>query len=600
MKLFGFTIGGDRKSTVTPSQNIILDQPMDQAATDINAIGGINSFSLDIDGTIRTETDLIVKYRDISNQPEVSYCIDEITNEAIVDDDPDDMVVDIDLDYLELPDNLKEAIRQEFYNILKLLEFDKNSYIIWRKWYIDARIQYYIQINEDDPAEGIIKLVNIDPLRLRFVREVDRNGDNGIDVTSEYYLYNENGWTYNTNVLNTPLYNGGGDSSMKKISKDAIINVTSGLKNTDNSMILSYLHPCLKPINQLRTLEDSSIISRLVRAPQRKAIYVPVGGMPNAKADQYMQSFMNKFRNKIEYNQQTGSIKDDRHHINILEDYFIPTRDGDGAKIETLNGQDNPDGINQIEYFKDLVYRSLKVPQSRVEGDSPFSIGRTGEITRDEVKFRKFIVRLRKQFSQLFYQLLEKQLILKQIMNQEEWDMFEDKIRLRFADDNFYQEMKDAEILRERAATTNQLQPYIGQMFSPEWIMRTVWKADDEKIKEMQMNMPKPESPGQGNEDDESLEDVNEAVISQYHDTKVTDGEKSSKEFEKAYVKAQKGDNILDPHLKDYDIVHQNITGAGKEGTTHYKHHKTGETFSVKREFNGKALSGQTHYIRKI
>ena len=464
----------------------------DESVTSMPAVGGSMGFTLDFDGTMKTEGELIVKYREMAFHPEVDSAIDDIVNEAIVTDDQVDPPVAINLENLELPDNIKAVIEQEFQHIINLLKFNKKAYEIFRSWYIDGRKFYHIVIDEEHPELGIQALMEIDALKLRKIREVTQvpseEGGTLQNVVNEYYLYNERGFISSA-ASPTAFFNTNAGINSTRIASDAILVATSGLMNENGTMVLSYLQPAVRPLNQLRMLEDASIIYRLVRAPARRAFYVDVGGLPKQKAEQYVRDMMVSQTNKVNYDSSTGQISDGRKFMTLLDDYWLPQREGQGTKIETLAGTTDFTQLDDINYFLAKVYKALKVPITRTDPGSGFNIGRPSEITRDELKFTKFVSRLRFQFANLFSNALEKQLVLRQVISPEEWEQIEPNIKYTFTDDNYFENLKDSEILRDKAATTAQLMPFVDQFFSRRFVWKNVWQMSDEDIMAMMVEI---------------------------------------------------------------------------------------------------------------
>ena len=472
-----------------PKDNPIIGfaaEDRDDGAVTVAAGGAWGTF-VDVEGIIRNEAELISRYRDMALQAECERALDEIVNEVIIKED-DQAIVDIDLSKLEeegLDMNIIEVIREEFDHVKDLLDFEEHGYEIFRHWFVDGRINYQVIINPKAPEMGIQELRYIDARKIRKVREIDqqRAGDNTnvtISVeTAEYYVYNETAYS---NTLATTYQTQG-----IKIAKDAVINVVSGLTDREGKMVLSYLHKAMKPLNQLRMLEDATVIYFLARAPERRAFYIEVGDLPKLKVEQHMREMMTKFKNRLVYDSSTGQIRDDRKFMTMTEDYWLPRRNGSSStQIETLiGGQNLPQMMENVEYFRNKLYESLSLPVSRLQPDQTFNLGRASEITRDELKFQKFVQRLRLKFQALLMEALGKQLVLKQVMTVEEWDTIKKNVVLQFARDNHFAELKDAEILRERLATLQQMQPFIGTFYSQEWVFKNVMKLTDDEIMEM-------------------------------------------------------------------------------------------------------------------
>jgi hypothetical protein len=411
-------------------------------------------------------------------QPELETAIDEIVNEAIVNDDSESGV-ELDTDELKQPENIKKKIREEFDYVLKLLDFGNMGHELFRRWYTDGRLFYHVIIDDKSPAKGIQELRYIDPRRIRKIREIQKAKDtvSGMEIIKnmkEYYLYNERGMIGAHSNLGT------------KIAIDAVVNVNSGLMDSKRAMVLSYLHKAIKPLNQLRMVEDATVIYRLSRAPERRVFYIDVGNMPTIKAEQYLRDVMAKYRNKLVYDSSTGEIKDDRKHLSMLEDFWLPRREGGkGTEITTLPGGMNLGELEDVKYFEKKLYKALGVPISRLEQSQGFSLGRSTEITRDELKFTKFVNRLRNKFSTLFDELLKLQLVLKKICTEEEWKEFKENIWYDFKKDNNFTELKEAELLQNRITTLQLVDPYVGRYYSMAWVRKNVLQMDDDEIEEI-------------------------------------------------------------------------------------------------------------------
>lgn len=513
MDIFGFQI--KRKDDEELNNSSFVPAANEDGATLVQSAAGAYGTFIDLEGSVRTEAELISKYREMSEHPEVDWAIDDIVNEVIVQE-PDDEIVELVLDDLEQPDRIKNAIIDEFNNVLNLLEFNSISYDVFRRWYIDGRLYYHVIIDENDPQKGIKELRYIDPRKIKKIKEVARKriggGSESVTVSldkNEYYLYNESGFAKTgTNYSN---YN----SSAKgiKISKDSIIYCTSGKQSVNGDLILSHLHKAIKPLNMLKTMEDSLVIYRISRAPERRIFYVDVGNLPKAKAEQYLSDIMNKFKNKLVYNSTTGEIRNDKKFLTMLEDFWLPRREGGrGTEITTLPGGQNLGDIEDILYFQKKLFKSLNVPVGRIDPENQFNFGRANEITRDEIKFYKFIVRIRSKFSTLFLNVLERQLILKRIIAPEEWDEFKQSIRFKYSRDNYYAEIKESEMMRDRFSLARDADDYAGKYVSHKWIRRKIFRQSDEEIadldKEMdeeikddRYNMPPEMDPSQGGGD---------------------------------------------------------------------------------------------------
>lgn len=477
VSLFGFEISR-KKEQQQDEQNKTFALPQnDDGAVTIQS-GAYYGTYVDLDGVVRNEIELITRYRDMSMQPELETAIDEIVNEAIVMED-NGKAVEINQDDLKQPDSIKKKISAEFDLILKLLNFGNMGHDIFRRWYIDGRMFYHIVIDEKRPQDGIQELRYIDPRRIRKIREIQKIKDpkSGMEVikrTNEYYLYNERGVIGAHSNLGT------------RIATDAIVNVNSGLMDSKRAMVLSYLHKAIKPLNQLRMVEDATVIYRLSRAPERRVFYIDVGNMPTVKAEQYLRDVMVKYRNKLVYDSSTGEIKDDRKHLSMLEDFWLPRREGGkGTEITTLPGGMNLGELEDVKYFEKKLYKALGVPLSRLEPQQGFSLGRTTEITREELKFSKFVSRLRNKFSSLFDDILRVQLVLKKICTEEEWREFKEDIWYDFLKDNNFDEMKEAELLQTRIGVLQAVDPYVGRYYSKEWVRKNILQQTDEDIEEI-------------------------------------------------------------------------------------------------------------------
>jgi hypothetical protein len=478
MQLFGFEIKRkeeqDLPSVVTPTSAADGSTIVN---TGVNA-GGYYGMVMDLEGVIKNENDLIRRYREVSQYSDCDGAIEDIVNEAIVANEQK-KPVEIVLDELKLSEPIKKKIREEFANVLDLLKFDERAHETFRTWYIDGRLYYQILINQDNVKDGIVELRYIDPRKIRRIKNIkkEKQAVTGVEVVKEieeYYLYNDKGITEQT-------------TQGVKLSIDSVVHVPSGYVDQNTGMMMSYLHKAIKPVNQLKMIEDALVIYRISRAPERRIFYVDVGNLPKLKAEQYVTDIMNKFRNKIVYDATTGETRDDRRHLSMMEDFWMPRREGGkGTEITTLPGGQNLGEIQDIEYFQQKLYHSLNVPISRLQQQQGFSIGRSTEISRDEVKFNKFIVRLRKKFSMLFSNALRVQLVAKNIIKPDEWDDIVSKIKYDYLEDNHYSELKDAEILTQRVQILQQLDPYVGKYYSQAWIRKNVLRLDEEDIKQIE------------------------------------------------------------------------------------------------------------------
>ena len=499
MRLFGFEIRREEDKEDKQPLSFVEPNNDDGALTVGTALGGSYGMLLDMEGAAKTESELVTKYRTMLIQPEISQAVDEVINEAI-SIDSHEKVVEIVLDDTNLPDKVKDRISEEFEEILRILDFSNNGYDIFQKFYVDGRLNYHIIIDEKNLKEGIIELRYIDPRKIRLVKELnekEKDPHSGMPVKKvkkEYYLYSENG--FGTNKSSS--YNNQTTAGYR-ISKDSIARVTSGLMNENNSMVLSYLHPAIKPLNQLRMLEDATVIYTLTRAPERRIFYIDVGNLPKAKAEQYLHDMMVRHKNKLQYDSTSGDITDSRKFMTMTEDFWFPRRGGDrSTEVDILPGGNSQalSGDENLQYFQRKLYKSLRVPVTRLEPETMATFGRVSEISRDELKFSKFIRRLRTRFSGLFDTCLEKQLVLKGIITPEEWKDIKDKIRYDFMKDNYFEELKQSEILREKLSSLRDIEEQIGKYFSREWVVKNVLFMSDDDFREMQRQMDKEKAAG--------------------------------------------------------------------------------------------------------
>jgi len=478
-ELFGFTI--NRANKETGGEQVFTTPTPDDGAIDV-AGGGFFGQVLDTDGREKTELDLIRRYRDIAQQPECDSAIEDIINEAVTADEVSQSVT-LSTDRLPYPDKIKRAIRKEFDTVLSLMEWEQKGHDIMRRWYVDGRVFYHKVIDTKNPKRGIVDLRYIDPIKIKKARQVKKDKDikTGVDMITkidEYFIYNEKG-------LFSAGY--GGASQGLKIAADAIAYCPSGVIDQNGGKVLSYLHKAIKPVNQLRMIEDALVIYRISRAPERRIFYIDVGNLPKVKAEQYLKDVMNRYRNKLVYDASTGEIRDDRNQMSMLEDFWLPRREGGrGTEITTLPGGSNLGEIDDIEYFQRKLYRSLNVPISRLEAENSFSLGRTTEITRDELKFTKFIQKLRKKYTALFTDILKTQLLLKGIISLNDWDNMKEHIQYDFMKDGHFSELKEAELLNDRIQTLDSIQSYIGTFFSKQYVLKTVLRMNDSEIQDMQ------------------------------------------------------------------------------------------------------------------
>jgi len=476
MQLFGFEILRKKEREL---DSIVSPNPQDGSTvvnTGVNA-GGYYGMVMDLDGVIKNENDLIRRYREVATYSDCDNAVEDIVSEAIVYNE-EDQTVTINLEDVDVSESIKKKIRVEFDEVIKLLKFQERGHEIFRTWYVDGRIYYHILLDENNLKQGIVELRYIDPRKIRRIKNVVKSRTpQGVEVVKEvqeYYLYNDKGITEQT-------------TQGVKLSLDSVVYTPSGFLDANTGMMMSYLHKAIKPTNQLKMIEDSLVIYRISRAPERRIFYVDVGNLPKLKAEQYVNDIMNKFRNKIVYDATTGEVRDDRRHLSMMEDFWMPRREGGkGTEITTLPGGQNLGEINDIEYFQQKLYRALNVPIGRLQEQQGFSIGRAQEISRDEVKFNKFIVRLRQKFSHVFTDALRIQLIAKNIMRPEEWDLIKQDIRYNYVEDNHYAELKDNEILMGRLNTLQMIEPYLGKFYSMDWVRKNVLQLTEDEIAEMQ------------------------------------------------------------------------------------------------------------------
>jgi len=503
-ELFGFRL--ERVKDQGSEQTFTSPTP-DDGTLDI-AGGGFWGQILDTDGRERTDTDLIRRYRDISQQTECDSAIEDIVNEGIVANEADAPIA-IVLDRLPYPAKIKRKIRTEFDEILRLLNFEQKGHDIFRRWYVDGRVFYHKVIDTKNPRKGITELRWIDAVKIKKVRELQKEKDpkTGIDMVKkiqEYFLYNEKG------LANAGLSTG--PQQGIKIASDAITFVPSGVIDGNNGRVLSYLNKAIKPVNQLRMIEDALVIYRISRAPERRIFYIDVGNLPKIKAEQYLKDVMNRYRNKLVYDANTGEIRDDRNHMSMLEDFWLPRREGGrGTEITTLPGGANLGEIEDIVYFQRKLYRSLNVPISRLESESGFSLGRATEITRDELKFTKFVQRIRKKFVPLFTDILKTQLLLKGIIALDDWPEIQEHIQYDFLQDGHFTELKEAELLRERVEMLDTMQSYMGTFFSKEYVWKKVLRFNDGEVEDMLQQMKK-EQDMDTDEGGQDMDDYNDGI----------------------------------------------------------------------------------------
>lgn len=506
MRLFGFEIKQAANEDEEELTSFAAPSNDDGAINVGSALGGSYGMLLDLEGSAKTESELVTKYRTMALNPEIQQAVDEIVNEAIAIDS-DEKVVEVILDDVDMPDKIKKLIETEFDGVLSLLDFSNMGYEIFSKFYVDGRINYHAIIDEKNIKKGIQELRYIDPRKIRLIREIEskpikeQGSGTSKTIKKEYYMYSENGFGTQASTSN---FSSNESVSGVRIAKDSIVRVTSGIMNENNSLVLSHLHKATKPLNQLRMLEDATVIYTLTRAPERRVFYIDVGNLPKAKAEQYLQDMMARHKNKVAYDPTTGEIRDDRKMMTMTEDYWFPRREGSrSTEIDTLPAGQGLGDNDNLEYFLNRLYKSLNVPIGRLQPENMYSFGRTSEITREELKFSKFVMRLRSKFSIVFDRLLERQLILKGIITPSEWKGIQDKIRYDFVQDNYFQELKKAEILRERLGTLRDTEEYVGKYFSLEWVNKTILQMSDKELKEMRDQIDKEKKLGLYREDEE-------------------------------------------------------------------------------------------------
>lgn len=494
--LFGFEFKRKQEKEEQKIQSF-APKDSDDGAVVIAAGSGYGTY-VDLDGTVRTEAELVTKYREMSLHPECDAAVDEIVNEAISVDE--ETIVKIDLDKVEVSDKIKNAITEEFNNCLKILDFQNHAYEIYRRWYVDGRLYYHVIIDDKAPKDGIKEVRYIDPRKIRKVREISKKrvavenpGDASITKTvNEYFIYNDKGFSYGNKTV-------GPSTTGLKVAKDAILHIVSGLTDNQGTMVLSYLHKAIKALNQLRTLEDALVIYRLSRAPERRIWYIDVGNLPKMKAEQYVRDIMVKHKNRLIYDASSGEVRDDRKFMTMLEDYWLPRREGGrGTEVTTLPGGQTLGQMDDVLYFQKKFLNCLNVPISRLNSDALFSVGRATEITRDELKFARFVIRLRNKFSVLFLKMLEKQLVLKGVMTIEDWQKIMPDVRFDYAKDNYFTELKNAEIAQNRLQL---IQAYeqsgvIGKYVSHDYVRKNALMQSDDEIKEMDKEITKENNSG--------------------------------------------------------------------------------------------------------
>jgi len=492
--LFGFTISREKDEEDKKVQQSFSPPANEDGALTITSAAYYGTY-VDLDGTAKNEVELISRYREMSMQPEIEGAIDDIVNEAICED-KDGNITQIILDDLEQPEKIKKAIKEEFNTVLRLLNYKNMAHDIFRRYYVDGRLFYHVIIDKENPTAGIKELRYVDPRKLRKIREIkkrkdERTGVEIMDTVNEYYIFNDKVTT-------------GSSSSFGpvgiRITTDSILSVVSGLMDSRRAVVLSYIHKAIKPLNQLRMIEDATVIYRISRAPERRIFYIDVGNLPKLKAEQYLRDIMVKYKNKLVYDANTGEVRDDRKFLSMMEDFWLPRREGGkGTEITTLPGGQNLGELEDVKYFEKKLYKSLCVPVSRLNPEQQgFSLGKVNEITRDELKFAKFVDRLRNKFAEIFDQALRVQCVMKGICTDDEWKLFKESIQYDFAKDNNFSELKDAELVRERVSLLAELDAYVGTYFSQAWVQRNVLHMNDDEIKLMQEEIEEEKAAGLG------------------------------------------------------------------------------------------------------
>jgi hypothetical protein len=489
-ELFGWSLGraGERIAPKLEQEEIkanasFAPPDLDDGAMPISS-GVYFSSYMDFDGGIKSTADMIRKYREMALYPEVEMAIDDICNEAVVYDDTK-RPVEIVVDNRKLSPKIKTKIEEEFDEILRLLKFQDKGYEIFRKWYIDGRLYYHKIIDKENPKKGLVELRPIESTHIRKVRNVQKKKDKATNAdlvtkVDEFFVYSEREETSTTTAAFTPAT----PTKGVKIATDSICYIHSGLFDSGKKRVLSYVHKALKPLNQLKMVEDAVVIYRLSRAPERRVFYIDVGNLPKNKAEQYLKDIMNRYRNKLVYDASTGELKDERRHMTMLEDFWMPRREGGkGTEVSTLPGGQNLGQMDDVLYFQKKLYKSLNVPMSRLETDqNGFNMGRQAEITRDELKFFRFIERLRKKFAELFLDALKTQLLLKGVITKEDWDYIHPMIRFDFRKDSYFTEAKENEIMTNRLNLVNSADPYLGKYFSKSYIQKNILRLTEEEV----------------------------------------------------------------------------------------------------------------------
>ena len=499
-QLFGFSL--ERAKKVPKGPSFVQKDSLDGSQPIVG--GGYYGYSVDFDGTVRNDYELITRYREMVLQPECDSAVDDVVNETICGNF-DDVPIAVELSNLKQSEKIKKLIREEFDEILRLLDFDNRSYEIFRRWYVDGRLFYHKVIDPKNPRGGMIELRYIDPRKIRKVTEYEEKKPGelrGVDLNTQltqksasYFLYNPKGLKNSTN-------------QGMRIAPDSVTYCHSGIQDLNKNMVLSHLHKAIKAVNQLRMIEDSLVIYRLSRAPERRIFYIDVGNLPKMKAEQYLRDMMTKHKNRLVYDASSGDVKDGRRHMSMTDDFWLPRREGGkGTEITTLPGGQNLGELDDVLYFQKRLFKSLNVPISRMESDTGFSLGRATEISRDEIKFSKFIGRLRSRFSMLFDKLLEKQLILKGVISPEEWPEIQASIRYDYMSDNYFEELKESEVLRERLGLLRDIDDYVGKYYSADWVRKNVLMMSESDIEDMRDQIEQDDADAEDSEDSEQGQD---------------------------------------------------------------------------------------------
>jgi len=516
MDLFGFSIKRKDDEEEKKRVDSFVPKQEDDGAVQVTAAGGAYGTYIDMEGSSNDEAQLVTKYRQMENHPEIKRALDDIVNEAVIVDD-NKKVVTINLDDVDISDRLKKIITEEFDKVLELLDFSNEAYDIFNRFYVDGRLRYHVIIDETNTKQGIKELRYIDPRKIKKIREVEVKTDpkTGAEITktkNEYFVYNERGYLKQASKGPVqPSINASTNIKGVRIAKDSIAEATSGIMNETNTLVLSFLHQSIKPLNQLSMLEDSSVIYRYARAPERRIFYIDVGHLPKAQAEQYLKDMMTRHKNRLVYDSGTGEMRNDKKHMTMLEDFWLPRREGTrGTEITTLPGGENLGEMDDILYFQRNLYKSLRVPITRMDSETTFNLGRGSEITRDEIKFSKYIQRVRTRFAIIFDVIMAKQLVLRNILSPEEWDMIKNKVRYDFQEDNHFEELKEMEIFRERSSALRDIEDLVGVYFSREWVNKKILRMSDEEIEEMKKQMDAEENAGEYDDDGEDPEMDNE------------------------------------------------------------------------------------------